>query len=86
MTTASSRKRVLRRQAKQIVAVLKLAERRDPRAPAKMLEARDRESVKAAVAMDDKIIILEVPWKTIAETSDIELQDFIVEQMQKPAP
>ncbi len=86
MTTAQSPLSALQDQARQIAARLKAAERGEPIADdpgGKVAAARKRDSITFAVAMDDKILRIDVPWKTIRETSEPDLVAWIVAQMQE---
>jgi len=49
----------------------------------KIVAARVRESVKVAVAMDDKILTIELTWKMIAATSEVALSEFILKNMRE---
>lgn len=86
MTTARSPLRKLKAQADQMAELLKKAERGEaPAIPfaSKILEARSRPSIKFAVLMDDKALSIEMPWKTIAETSQAGISEYILKQMRE---
>ena len=86
MTTARSPLRVLRAQADKIAALLKAAERGekiDVRFAEKIAAARDKPSLIFAVFMDDKVLKIEMPWKTIQTTSEIGIAEYIVDQMRE---
>ena len=86
MTTAHSPLRVLKAQAKRIAAALKAAERGETIAsdPAhKIATARSKDSVTFAVVMDDKVLKIEMAWKTIAVTSQDGIAEYILEQTRE---
>lgn len=86
MTTKSSPIQVLKAQADKIAAMLKAAERGekiDVRFAAKIEAARTKPTFKAGVVMDDKVIVLEMPWTLINATSEAALSQYIVDQMQE---
>lgn len=84
MTTKNSPLSALKAQAGQIASLLKAAERGD-KLPARYAEsiaaARARGSFKFAVAMDDKTIVVEIPWATIRETTEPALVEYILNLM-----
>jgi hypothetical protein len=85
MTTKDSPLHVLKGQADKIAAALKAAERGDKidvRFAEKIAAARGRESFKAGIVMDDKIITVEIPWATVRGTSEAELSEYIVGLMK----
>jgi hypothetical protein len=86
MTTARSPLSQLRAQANNIASLLKKAERGekiDERFAEKIARARGRDSFKAGIVMDDKTIVLELPWTTIRETTEAGLAEFILGQMRE---
>lgn len=86
MTTKHSPLSALKKQADNIAQMLKAAERGDKidvKFAAKIEAARHRESFKFAVVMDDKIITIDMPWKTIQSTSEVGLSEFIVREMRE---
>jgi len=86
MTIKHSPLRKLKAQADKIAAVLKAAERGEKVESvfaAKIAEARQKPSFKAGIVMDDKIITIELPWTTVAATTEGELSEFIVRQMRE---
>ncbi len=86
MTTKHSPLRVLKAQADTIAAALKAAERGEKIAsdPAGKIAASIAKGiVKFAVAMDDKIISIEMPWSTIRETSEVGIAEFILKHMRE---
>jgi hypothetical protein len=48
----------------------------------KIAAARARESVKFAVAMDDRILSIEMSWVTIRATSEAGIAEYILKQMR----
>lgn len=86
MTTKHSPLRVLKAQADKIAQTLKAAERGekiDVHFAEKIEAAREKESFKAGIVMDDKIIIIEMPWTTIRGTSEAGLAEYILDQMRE---
>jgi hypothetical protein len=85
MTTAQSPLRVLRGQADRMAMMLKKAERGEhiPGDTGKLAAARMKDSVKFAVAMDDKIISIDMPWATIRETSESGISEYILNHMRE---
>ena len=89
MTTKNSPLSALKAQAGQIAALLRAAERGD-KLPVRYAEsiaaARARGSFKFAVAMDDKIVTVEIPWATIRETEKAALVEYILNLMRERSP
>ncbi len=88
MTTARSPLRVLKAQAKQIAATLKAAERGDPidaRFAEKLADARLRNSFKAGIVMDDKVITIEFPSAIVRSSSQTALAEYILNLMREAA-
>lgn len=86
MTTKHSPVGQLKAQARKIAATLKAAERGhkiDVRFAEKIAAARANPSLKVGVVMDDKSITLDLPWRTIRETSEAGLVEYIVRLMQE---
>ena len=86
MTTKHSPLRILKAQAEKIAAMLKAAERGekiDVRFAEKIAAARDKNSFKIGIVMDDKIITIGMPWETIRGTSEIGLAEYIIKQMRE---
>lgn len=87
MTTKDSPIATLKAQADRMAALLKKAERRDQLGVAdpagKIAAARSRETVKFAVAMDDKVLTIEMSWKAIRETTAPGISEFIFAQMRE---
>ena len=86
MTTSQSPVDELQRQANQIASNLKAMERGETPLGVllspKMGSARSKESIKFAVAMDDKVIEIEMTWVTIAATSEAGIAEYILVQMR----
>jgi hypothetical protein len=85
VTTARSPLRVLRAQADGIAATLKAVERGDKIASPfaeKVAAARAQGNLTFAVAMDDKIIKIEMPWATIRATSEVGIAEYIFDLMR----
>jgi hypothetical protein len=86
MTTAQSPLCAIKAQADRIAALLKAFERGekiDTRFAEKLEAARDREAIKFAIVMDDKVISIEMLWATIKETSEVGLSEWIVKHMRE---
>jgi|GEM_PF-1126740 hypothetical protein len=86
MTTARSPLRVLRQQANHIAELLKRAERGEKIADdmgGKIAAARSRPKVKFAVAMDDKVLIIDMSWATIREMSEHGISEYLLKQMRE---
>ena len=89
MTTKNSSVSALKVQARKIAALLKAAERGDKidaRYAEKIAAARAKGAFKVGIAMDDKIITVELPWATIQETSEAALVEYIVGLMREEEP
>lgn len=86
MTTKHSPLAALKAQADKIAATLKAAERGekiDIRFAEKIAAARATPSLKVGVVMDDKIITIDIPWTTIADTPEAGLAEWILGQMRE---
>lgn len=86
MTTKNSPTSVLRNQADRIANSLKRAERGEwigGGFDAKIVEARSRPGFKAGIVMDDKVIVVEMPWSVIRDTSEAGLSEYILDQMRE---
>jgi hypothetical protein len=64
--------------------LLKKAERGEhiPGDNGKLAAARDKDSVKFAVVMDDKIISIDMLWATISTTSEHGIAEYILKHMR----
>lgn len=86
MTTNRSPLRVLKAQAEKIAATIKAADRGDP-VPAtfaeKLAEARERETVRVGIVMDDKVVKIDIAWATIRSTSKAGLTEYILGLMRE---
>ncbi len=85
MTTSLSPLKALKAQANHIAEMLKRFERGekiDVRFAEKLEAARARESFKFAVVMDDKTVIIEMPWTVMRDTTQDALEEYIVDQMR----
>lgn len=78
MTTKDSPPAKLKAQAYQMARTLKARERGD-----QDIAARMSPSIKFAVAMDDKIIKIEMAWTQIAETSEAAIAEYILRYMRE---
>lgn len=85
MTTSHSPLSALKAQADKIASTLKAAERGEkihPVVAAKLAAARGKESIKIGVAMDDKLITINISWAKIRDADEAGLSEWIVQQMQ----
>jgi len=84
MTTSNSPLRRLRAQADAMAANLKAWERGElPVDPTgKIAAARANEAIKFVIAMDDKVLSIELSWITIRDTSEEGISEYIILQMQ----
>jgi hypothetical protein len=85
MTTSQSPLRALKMQADNIAKVLKAYARGETmmvQFAEKMEAARDKPSITFAVAMDDKIVKIEMPWTVMRDTSEVGLAEYILKQMR----
>lgn len=85
MTTSISPLRVLKAQADNIAKIVKAISRGENPVEdrgGKLAAARDRDSVKFGVVMDDKVITIDMPWATIRETSEVGIAEYILKQMR----
>jgi hypothetical protein len=86
MTTKHSPLSALKAQADKIAATLKAAERGDKidaRFAEKIEAARGKENFKVGIVMDDKVIVIEMPWATIRGTDEAGLAEWVIKQMQE---
>ena len=84
MTTAQSSLKVLRKQAAQCVEMLKKAERGEklPNDPAgKVIAARTKPTFSFVIAMDDKVLNIEISWIKIRNTTTPALVEYLLDQM-----
>lgn len=86
MTTKHSPLWVLKAQADKIASMIKAAERGekiDARFAEKIAAARDKESFKIGIVMDDKVITVDMSWVTIRATSKTGIAEYILKQMRE---
>jgi hypothetical protein len=86
MTTKHSPLSALKAQAAKIAATLKAAERGekiDARFAEKIAAARDKETFKIGIVMDDKVLSIEMPWSLIRDTSEVGIAEYILKQMRE---
>lgn len=86
MTTKNSPLKILKAQADNMASLIKAAERGekiDVRFAEKISAARDKESFKFGIVMDDKAITIDMPWDMVRTTSEAGLSEYIVKQMQE---
>lgn len=85
MTTARSPYNELKVQADRMARTLKMAARGERIADdvgGKIAAAREREVVRFAIVMDDKIISMQMRWAFIQEVSEAGISEYIVSHMQ----
>lgn len=80
MTTSKSSLRALKAQADSIAKMLKDTERDGTASPA----AKAKDAIRVGIVMDDKIITMDISWKTIHDISELALSTFIVDHMRRP--
>lgn len=88
MTTSQSPIHVLRAQADNIARIVKAIERGEQPIEdrgGKIAASRATGRTKFAVAMDDKIITVEMSWVKISESSEAELSAMILREMRGEA-
>jgi hypothetical protein len=86
MTTKHSPLSALKAQSDKIAATLKAAERGekiDARFAEKIAEARNKESFKVGIVMDDKVITIDMPWALIRASSEVGLSEYVLKQMRE---
>lgn len=86
MTTRHSPLRVLKGQADIVAKTLKAAERGEPidrRFAERVAEARSAPAIKVGLVMDDKHLILEIPWERIKELPEVTLSEWVLNQMRE---
>ena len=86
MTTAQSPLRILKAQANNIAKIVKAVERgENPMEDrgGKIAAARNRDSVKFGVVMDDKVLTIDMTWATIRDTSEVGIAEYILKQMRE---
>jgi len=85
MTTSRSPLRVLKAQADHIAKLVKAISRGESPVEdrgGKLAAARNRDSVKLGVVMDDKVLTIDIRWATIRETSEVGIAEFILKYMR----
>lgn len=85
MSTSQSPLRVLKAQADIIAKKLKAAERGEKIDTqfAKSIEmARKRDEFKCGIIMDDKVIVITIPWSIIRESGEVALAAWILKYMR----
>jgi hypothetical protein len=91
VTTKHSPLNALKEQADRIAAMLKAFERGDlsgiPGADAHMMTrlgaARLKGEFKTGIVMDDKVLIVTIPWPTIAESGEAALSAYLLRLMRE---
>lgn len=85
MTTSQTPTSILRKQAEKMAERIKALERGDPVDPkfaAHYLAARSKPEFKFGVVMDDKTLIITMPWTLIHSTGEVGLTEFILKHMK----
>lgn len=85
MTTSHSPLRVLKAQADMIAKTIKAVERGENPVEdrgGKIAAARHKPGIKVGVVMDDKVLIVEMTWATIRESSEVGLAEYILKHMR----
>jgi len=85
MTTSHSPLRALKAQADNIAKIVKAISRGENPIEdrgGKLAAARNRDSVKFVVVMDDKVITIDMPWATIRGTSEVGIAEYILKHMR----
>lgn len=85
MTTSHSPLRVLKAQADNIAKMIKAVERGESPVEdrgGKIAVARQRDAFKVGIAMDDKIITIDLAWATIRANSEVGLAEYILKLMR----
>lgn len=86
MTTSRSSLRVLKAQADKIAKTVKAISRGESPVEdrgGKLAAARSRDSVKFGVVMDDKLLMIDMRWATIEETSEVGIAEYILKHMRE---
>ncbi len=86
MTTKHSSLSSLKFQADNIARIIMAAERGeiiDVKFAEKLKAARELPAVKIGVVMDDKTLIITIPWETIKATGEVALSEFIMREMRE---
>ena len=85
MTTSQSPLRVLKAQADKIAQIIKAVERGENSIEdrgGKIAAARNRDTFKVGVVMDDKVITIDMAWATIRANSEVGLAEYILKLMR----
>lgn len=85
MTTSQSPLRVLKAQADKIAQTIKAVERGENPIEdrgGKIAAARNRDTFKVGVVMDDKVITIDIAWATIRANSEVGLAEYILKLMR----
>jgi hypothetical protein len=85
VTTSQSPLRVLKVQADKIAQTVKAISRGENPVEdrgGKLAAARHKETVKFGVVMDDKVIMIEMTWKTIGDSSEVGIAEMILKHMR----
>lgn len=87
MTTKDSPLRVLKAQADKIAACITAFERGGPppdvRFAERLEKARGRESIRIGIAMDDKILSLDLKWDMISAMGEGALAEYVLKLMRE---
>lgn len=85
MTTSLSPLRVLKAQADKIAQTIKAVERGESPIEdrgGRIAAARNKDTFKVGVVMDDKLITIDMAWATIRAHSEVGLAEYILKLMR----
>ncbi|MGR4927312.1 hypothetical protein ACIPUD_10945 [Bradyrhizobium sp. CAR08] len=85
MTTSHSPLRALKAQADNIARILKAIERGEKVTEdvgGKLAASLTAGVAKVAIAMDDKMIIVDIAWATVKATGEMALADYVLKLMR----
>jgi hypothetical protein len=79
MSTSKSPLSKLKKEASAIAVKLKAMERGEE---PEMVAAREKPFVKFGLVMDDKVLMIELPWSMIELHGEVSLAEFLVKHMR----
>lgn len=85
MTTSQSPLRALKTQADNIARILKAIERGEKVTEdvgAKLEASLAAGTAKVGIAMDDKVIIIDIAWATVKASSELALSEYVLKLMR----
>lgn len=83
MSTAHSPLSKLKAEANRMAAILKATDRGENDHNPTIAAARKKDRIVFAVAMDDKILKITMPWTDIKASSEAALSEFILKHMRE---